>query len=138
MNAVWFLQPDGIIVADDVIADDYLSSLPALNEMAYLRAFLARRDPQVNQRYSWIGDIFKIPFFVQNFRQAYSYATVSDNHGQTIIWEARRAAHDIPRQKLEMIAGMTRKDMIMHESQMRIMPLADIMAEISAAGQSIG
>jgi hypothetical protein len=52
---------------------------------------------------SWMGDVYRLVFFIQSFFQQYRYATIQDNHGQLVVWRDRRAADDVKLRGLETV-----------------------------------
>jgi hypothetical protein len=84
LNSTSFLSPTGILLIDDVIPNSYEAAIPDMGTARAVLAFVHRDDP------SWMGDVFKLVFFVQTFMQQYSYATITENHGQLVMWRAPR------------------------------------------------
>lgn len=93
LNAVFKLRDGGVIVIDDVRPNSYDSSLPDLAQLFHRREEGAAAPGATwPMDGSWMGDVFKVSFFIQSFMQQFSYATVTDNHGQTVLWRAVRGA----------------------------------------------
>jgi hypothetical protein len=97
-NAVHFLSDDGVIVIDDVVPNSYAASLPDEAIVVKLRAEL--NDPDQ----SWMGDVYRLVFFIDTFFQQYDYATVTENHGQLVVWRHRRPAEEVTRRRVKEIA----------------------------------
>ena len=131
LNAVMFLSPDGVIVIDDVVPDSYHASLRDTADLALVRGFLAQRDPRLLADQAWMGDIFKLPFFIRSFLQQFSYATVSDNHGQTVVWRKARAAAEVGLSALEEVGRMEFKDFVRDRAVLNETPFDEVMAMIA-------
>jgi hypothetical protein len=85
-NSINFLAHDGVIIIDDVVPSSYAASLPSQAD-----AFLMKR--AINEAdNSWMGDTFKVVFFIRAFFPTFALKTINNNHGQAIVWRARRAS----------------------------------------------
>ena len=131
LNAIAVLKPGGAVIVDDVIPSSYHAALPDLGVAVGVREFLGRADPAVALDGSWMGDVFKIPFFVETFLQAFSYATVAENHGQMVMWREPRAA--VVERGAEAVARLEFKDTVGARHAFRLRPLAEIVAAVAAA-----
>ncbi len=127
LNAVMFIRRDGVIVIDDVIPASYHASLPDIADLYRVREFLAKTDRRLESDQAWMGDVYKLPFFIQTFMQQFSYATISDNHGQTVIWRDTRRPQELRHYALEAVGRLEFKDLIKDVATMNLMPLDDIM-----------
>jgi hypothetical protein len=83
-NSIEFLTDGGVIVIDDIEPNSYAASLPDLSAATKLKAELG--DPD----WSWMGDVYKLVFFIDTFFQQYDYATIVENRGQLVVWRGRR------------------------------------------------
>lgn len=83
-NSINFLSENGIIVLDDILPNSYYSSISDLATSKKVREILGIRDK------SWMGDVYRVVFFIASFLQQYSYATVADSHGLMIVWKQQR------------------------------------------------
>jgi hypothetical protein len=120
MNAVDFLQPDGVVVIDDVRPNSYSSSLPDINETYAVRRAVHDRD------LNWMGDVFRLVYFVQSFLPRFNYATVEDNHGQLVMWRGKRdPALFVPRQ-VEEIARLEFRHLVNQLAALNLLPNATI------------
>jgi hypothetical protein len=80
---------------------------------------------------SWMGDVYKLVFFVETFFQQFSYATILNNHGQLVLWRQRRA-RVVPRandvfSRLQFFHCATARPVF------RMMPFEQILALVKAA-----
>jgi hypothetical protein len=125
INATHFLKPDGVIVVDDVKPSSYYASLPNLEESVKVRTATRGKDGD------WMGDVYKLVYFIDTFFQQYSFATVAENHGQMIVWRRRRPAASIADRSLEWIARAAFAQVILDEPY-RIEPLSQIIKKLSS------
>jgi hypothetical protein len=132
-NAIEYLKPRGVIVIDDVVPNSYYASLPDQQMASRVRAAV---DPW-NRDLSWMGDVYRLVFFIQSFFQQYRYATIIDNHGQLVVWRDRRDANEIKRRGLEAV-GSVRCEAIVNESEVyNKLPFSKIMAMLTARPTSV-
>jgi hypothetical protein len=122
MNALEHLQPRGVIVIDDVRPVSFQASLPNLRNFRAVRKYL--NDP----RGQWMGDVYKLVWFIDSFCQSLSYATVSNNHGQAVLWRGRRES--VVERSMGTIAAMTFEDFVLQTDVLRLRPLGEIVEEV--------
>lgn len=127
LNSINSLSDGGIIVIDDVIPASYAASLPSLNQS---RAFW---EATANPDGSWMGDVYKVIMFLEQFITTYSYGTISENHGQTVIWKQQRELSNQSSKSIEVISRASYADLMLDLSVMRILPFDEIFSEIAAA-----
>jgi len=84
MNAVAFLKPGGAILIDDTVPASYAAALPDIDD------FFRFRDAAQFVEHSWMGDVFRLVFFIRDYLPSYSYATILETHGQTVVWKQKR------------------------------------------------
>ena len=94
LNAVVWLKPDGVIVLDDMLPPSYHASLANGAHSIQLREHL--RDPDQ----SWMGDVYRLAFFIDSFLQQFSVATVA---GQLLMWRAPRPPERIGQRTIEQV-----------------------------------
>lgn len=133
LNAVGLLKRGGVIVIDDVIPNSFDASLPDLDEVFKLRRISPELGADWHQDGSWMGDVFKVPFFIQSFMQQYSYATVLENHGQTVMWQRKRPSAEVKLRSMEQLARYDYRQTILGREDFAIRPYQDILAEVRAA-----
>ena len=90
LNAIVLLKEKGVIVIDDVLPNSYHASLPDI----YAATFVREKLYPTSTDHSWMGDVYKVAYFIQSFLQQFSYATVADNHGQLVVWRQPRQISD--------------------------------------------
>ena len=137
MNAATLISPIGVIIVDDVLPNSYDASLSELSQVFSLRSQAALLDDiSWPSDGSWMGDVFKIPFFIQTFMQQYSYATVAENHGQTIMWRQARPADAIVQRSVEEVSRYDYRHTIALRSVYNLTTLDDITNKVSATIRS--
>ncbi|WP_174274986.1 class I SAM-dependent methyltransferase [Sphingomonas bacterium] len=119
LHSSYVLAPGGLLIVDDVMPSTYAASLPDLD--------LSRRFWQAtnNPDGSWMGDVYRLVFFIADYMTSFSYATVTENHGQTILWRDARAATAMSR-KVETIARLEYVDAVMGREIFNLQPFAVI------------
>jgi hypothetical protein len=132
LNSVEYLADNGVLVIDDVLPTTYSSSLPSVDDVLLIRS---HRPPEAADE-SWMGDIYRLVFFVESLMQGYSYATVKENHGQLVMWRAQRKSVLNPAQTLTQIGSLDFANMLRRLPEFRIMPYTDIMQEYSMAAMT--
>ena len=128
MNSIACLKPGGAIIIDDVIPNSLPASLPDEAACKALKAALAPSEPHLQNENSWMGDVFKLVFYVETFLQMFSYATVRENHGQLILWRQPRHAA-VPR-RMEAIARLTFEDTVFQRGVFNVQPMSEILAAV--------
>lgn len=108
INALAFLKSDGVIVIDDVFPSSYIASLPERQHTRVVRQ--AINDPSG----AWMGDVFRLVFFVETFCPQYSYRTVNNNHGQLVLWREPRGV--VIDRTLAEVASKDYKDMFLERN----------------------
>lgn len=128
INAISFLKPHGVIVIDDVFPCSYMASLPDRAHMRVIRA--ATNDPSG----AWMGDVFRLVFFVETFCQQFSYHTVNNNHGQLILWREPRPS--VVDRTLREVGEKAYESLFLEKESFRSAPLDKILANIRSARQT--
>ncbi len=123
LNAVEHLKDDGVIVIDDVVPTSYAASLPDIDDFLLARDRISVETPHD----AWMGDVFKLVYFVEAFMQAFDYGVVSENHGQMVLWRKRRPAVEHPTRTLEWIGRMDLITMHKNLRDLRQMPYVEIL-----------
>ena len=98
-----------MIVVDDTRPTTYQSSLADRDDFFAVRSYLQSEDQQ------WMGDVYKLVFFVETFFPSLSYQTITNNHGQTLFWRARREA--VPRASVREVDDLTFETMVRQQGR---------------------
>lgn len=123
-NAIEFLAPNGLILIDDIRPNSYDASIPDIHRAYELKAMLSNGDG------SWMGDTFKLMFFIQTFYPQFSYRTIGDNHGQGVVWKARRRHKTIPLRSVEQVSRLTFEEFMRDQASLNVEMFAEILEEI--------
>jgi len=123
-NALLHLQPQGVIVIDDTRPPSHLAAIPDLADFHTVRTWLG------STANPWMGDVFKVVWFIASFMPGLSYATIENNHGQTVVWrrtapvDPTAPAH--PVLTMAQIAALTFDDLVLHEEVLQLARYGDI------------
>lgn len=121
-NALTFLADPGVIVIDDVVPSTYLAAIGNLEEHRRLRRALKSADV------AWMGDVYRLVFFIEAFFQQLTYRTVAENHGQLILWARRRAA--VAERSVEQVARLGYEHSVLEPEAFARAPLGEILVEV--------
>lgn len=124
-NALEHLQPRGVIVIDDVRPPTYLASLPDREKYAEVRAWLETEDKR------WMGDVYKLVYFIDTFFQQLTYRTIRNNHGQTVVWRERRPS--VTQRTVGETDALTFQDFVVSQDVLRLARFGQILDEVRAA-----
>jgi hypothetical protein len=124
-NAQGYLVPGGAIVIDDVYPSSYVASMPNIDEHR-----VARREFNVT-RGAWMGDVYRLVFFIETFFQQFSYRTVAENHGQLVVWRGRREA--VPQRRVEEVGRLPYERVALDREAFAFTPFTEIIDEVRAA-----
>jgi hypothetical protein len=125
VNSISLLKPQGVIIIDDVFPSSYSASLPVKAEAKAL----IRATGEISN--AWMGDVYRLVFFVESFCQQFSYSTVNNNHGQLVMW--REPRQDFVSRNLKEIAEKAYKDLFVEAASFRCNSLEVILDRIKAA-----
>ncbi len=120
LNAIGQLREGGVIVIDDVLPHTYAASLPSLEQA---RAFRASRGIT---SIDWMGDVYRLVFFLRDFMPGYSFATLLENHGQTVLWRQPRHIAAQPR-SVEEVSRLSFADCHLHLADFNVRPFPEII-----------
>jgi hypothetical protein len=112
LNALPHLQPQGVLVIDDVRPPSALAAIRDRQEFFEVRHAAGRDDEK-----AWMGDVYRLVWFIDTFCQQLSHRVIDNNHGQAVVWRHRREqvtdrllgeVGDLPFEALERDAGVLR------------------------------
>lgn len=90
INAQTYLASDGVIIVDDVWPNSFVAAVKSLDMNRAIRQSLHIEDP------AWMGDVFKLLYFIEVFMQPFTYHIVKENYGQAVLWrQVREQTRDI-------------------------------------------
>lgn len=136
--ALTVLAPDGIIILDDILPNSFDAALPDLDEVFLLRRRAAEIGANWHYDGSWMGDVFKVVFFIESFMQHLSYASVVENHGQTVIWRQTRPEAEVGLRSVEQIARMDYRNTILDRPALKLTGIDDIVRRVEASTRHPG
>lgn len=120
LSAACCLRGGGVIVVDDVMPVSYASSISDLQHFTRFREATSLTDG------SWMGDVYKIPFFVKNFAPLWSYATVIENMEQMVIWKAPSLAQNFEGMSIQSICDLSYSDFVLRKDILNLLPMSEI------------
>jgi len=127
LNAIAHLAPHGVIVVDDTVPTSYEASIPGLGFFHAVREVAAVKDA------NWMGDVYRLVFFIQTFMQQFSYATIEENHGQTVLWREPRPSERIVPRDMEAITRLEYGHVLLESKTFERRPLAEIVEILPVA-----
>lgn len=124
-NALAFTGEQGIIVVDDVYPSSFAAALPVYEQFRRVRNTLGIESG------AWMGDVYRLLFFVQTFHPELTYRTVAEDLGQMVVWKKRRPA--VEERTVEEVARMTYDDVVLSRHHLAARPWREVVAEAAAA-----
>jgi hypothetical protein len=85
LNALPHLQPQGVLVVDDVRPPTELAAIRDRQEFFDVRRAAGRDDEK-----AWMGDVYRLVWFIDTFCQQLTQRVIDNNHGQAVVWRKRR------------------------------------------------
>lgn len=129
-NATSFLATTGVIVIDDVTPISHMSAIRDERRFQALRGMLGVESG------AWMGDVFRLVYFLDTFWQQFTFRTIEETDSQLVCWRSRREA--VTERKVAEVAGMTFDDMMFDRECYHPAPFATILDEIRMAIGSVG
>lgn len=123
-NALLHLQPHGVILIDDVSPPTYPASLPDRDNFYRVREWLGSTGN------AWMGDVFKLVYFIETFHQGLSFRTISNNHGQAVVWRERRAS--VRQRTVADIGALSFEQFVLQQDALRPARFGQVMRELRA------
>lgn len=125
LNALPHLQPQGVLVIDDVRPPTDLAATRDRQEFFEVRSAQGRDDET-----AWMGDVFRLVYFIDTFCQQLSFRVISNNHGQAVVWRHRRP--EVQERTLAEVGTLTFDQMTRDEDALRLAPFGEIVRELRA------
>jgi hypothetical protein len=125
LNAIFFLKPNGVVVIDDVFPCSYVASLPDRHETRLIRKATG------DTLGAWMGDVYRLVFFVEAFCQQFNYSTVNNNHGQLVMWHEARES--VPLRTLTDVGEKAYKNVFLEKETFRFASIEEILKKIQDA-----
>ena len=109
LNSLAVAHAKTIWIIDDTVPRDNFGALPDQARCYRLRHQSGRID------WDWMGDVFKVVFFIRNAMPHYNLRTFT-GHGQTVVWRDYSRLIAEPSLSLAAVASMTYEDFLDHYS----------------------
>lgn len=122
LNALEHLQPQGVIVIDDVRPPHYHASLPDHERAVQVRALVGGTGK------AWMGDVYRLVWFMETFCQHLTFRTISNNHGQAVVWRRRRA--EVPQRTVRDVATLSFEDYLLNDDVLELRTFFQIYKEV--------
>lgn len=122
LNAIVYLKPRGVVVIDDVRPSSYAAALHSEARAQELKKALG-----IDDGGAWMGDVFRLVFFIETFLQAFSYATIRETHGVLVLWKKPRGS--IPYRRVADVAAMDYVDAVL-TANYRELSITNIIEDI--------
>ena len=133
LNSAMVLAERGVIIVDDVIPNSYDASLRDFSQIAALRTQTRELGLLWQTDGSWMGDVYKVPFFIDQFMQQMSFATVAENHGQSVVWRQVRSSDELTKADFDGISRLDFRDTVLSRSRFRLRSLQEIVLDVRRA-----
>jgi hypothetical protein len=130
LNSLRCLSAGGILVIDDVWPVSSLAAVSSYSKFNRLRDLLQVKDG------SWMGDVYRVVFFVEAFCQQLTYRTIAEDYGQMVLW--RQPRMELPQTSVADVAHMTYEDMVLWQSHFNALPWAELLAEVQISRKPDG
>lgn len=124
LHSVDRLKDDGVIILDDIIPDSYPASLRSEQQCYYFRQSLGDTSTH------WMGDVYKLAFFINAYMLNWSYGTVAETHGQLVMWRQPRVSSELSSSLLAEIYNKSYVDAVLQKSLFNVEPLEEIITRI--------
>lgn len=124
VNAVAHLNEGGVIVIDDVLPSSYFAAIRDLNTVKILRA------RSVAPEGAWMGDVYRIVFFIESFFQSHTYRTIRDNHGMLVVWAKPR--EKVGAMSVEHVSRLPYETIFLNRQAFCFSPLQAILEEVAS------
>ncbi len=122
LNALEHLAPRGVLVIDDVRPPFYDASLRDHDTAVRVRDLTGQDKPV------WMGDVYRLIWFIDSFLQHLTYRTISNNHGQAVVWRQRREA--VADRLVADVAGLSFEDFLLGDDVLRLRTFYQIFTEV--------
>jgi Methyltransferase domain len=123
-NSIHFLSEKGTILIDDVVPVSYFASIGDLGLFRTLR----QADKEIPA--SWMGDVYRLVYFIETFFQQYRFRTTTPQ-SQLVIWRGRRES--VPDRSVEAVARTGFERVLLDKELYRFAPFEEILNEIRAS-----
>jgi hypothetical protein len=123
-NSIERLNGGGVIVIDDVLPNSYHASIRDHRTSVRVRTALGATNK------SWMGDVYRLVYFIRTSFQQFETATVMENHGELVVWRRTRSAETIVDRRVEEVGRLPFEATLTNRDEYRLLPLAEILRMI--------
>jgi hypothetical protein len=123
LNGLAHLQPQGVLVIDDVRPPTALAAIPDRQEFFRMRHDAARDDEK-----AWMGDVFRLVYFIDTFCQHLTYRVIDNNHGQAVVWRKQRET--VTNRALADVGAVPYEQLETNPDVLRLAPFSEIVREV--------
>jgi hypothetical protein len=123
LNALPHLQPQGVIVVDDVRPPTELAAIRDRQEFFDVRGAAGRDDEK-----AWMGDVYRLVWFIDTFCQQLTHRVIANNHGQAVVWRHRR--EQVTDRLLAEVGGLPFHALEREPEVLRAAPFGEIVREL--------
>ena len=69
-----------------------------------------------------MGDVYKLVWFIDSFYQGLRYRTISNNHGQAVVWRESRPS--VTERSVTEVGSLTFEEFMLQRDTLRLAPSA--------------
>ena len=121
-NSLMYLASHGTIIIDDVFPSTHLASIRDREVFLQLRR-------EMKASHDWMGDVYRLVYFIETFFQQLSFACVEENHGQAVVWREKR--NSVPERRVEEIGRLPYESAVLSKEIFNFSPCATIVEHVS-------
>ncbi|WP_132252392.1 class I SAM-dependent methyltransferase [Methylobacterium segetis] len=126
ISSLAFAHDRTIWLIDDTVPNDSFSALPDQERCYRLRRSIGNGD------WSWMGDVFKVVYFIRTMMKFYHFRTFG-GHGQTVVWRDPRIVENFVGTPVAEIGTMSYEDFIeTHRETMNLVEDENIFADVQS------
>lgn len=125
LNALPHLQPQGVLVVDDVRPPSELAAIRDRQEFFDVRRAAGRDDEK-----AWMGDVYRLVWFIDTFCQQLTQRVIANNHGQAVVWRKRR--EQVTDRLLADVGALPFAALEREPGVLRAAPFGEIVRELRA------
>lgn len=122
LNALEHLAPRGVIVIDDVRPPFYDAALREHDDAVRVRELTGQDQPV------WMGDVYRLVWFIDSFLQHLEYRTISNNHGQAVVW--RQIRESVTDRRVSHVAALPFEEYLLDPDTLRLRTFYQIFTEL--------
>lgn len=122
LNALAHLSPRGVVVIDDCRPPTYHASLPDHRRSIAVRTHVG------GDTLDWMGDVYRLLWFIDSFCQQLSFRTITDNHGMAVVWRERRP--DVTQRLVRETGEIQFEDLVASEDVLNLGAFREVLRDL--------